>query len=634
MKIPSLFTLSTCFLLIFASCSKDSEEVEEEVQSKSDEKEILIFSIDLDNESVELAINSTEINHMFSYDKDLTSLAPTITISDKATISPKSGVTQNFSQEVIYTVTAEDGSNTKYKVNLSVEDENKKVTFSFIGLPEDGPNGYKQVKLPETEADSINFRVPYVSKIPALELQLNLPEGATSIPESNKILDFTSPVTYAVTFNSGDTKKYIVSVDNSLDQVKLPVFQLQQFMNIAAGETFTFNAYPTNPILDSVKVNLVNSHTKERIPLTVEKIEEVEYRKNAVTVRLPESYLNARYELEIFIEHDNSDITFESQMLFNGGLPSFNYINLFGELDKVVSRPGAYLSGIMYLDHTRINDYTYSLKKDGVEYDIPTVSHSDFYARSTLTLPDLDGLNAPNGNDYKFVIKIDGESYEYDLVDYWGKPVAVVTGGNPKNTSVSQNVFTKGDMITITGENLYFANNGEDIYRDLSEIILSSTESGNNLVYRLPVESSNENSLVRNIPDEIQSGEYNIKLKNNIKSFNQDIDTGIDITILQPGSTHPTLVVTEAVIGVKSEEPFYKQAKITFNQNIDGVEIDEILFVENSLSVKNFLTYPTSVVTGVLEDDDLSEMNHKRDGKVLVTDNGVTYEIPFSVVFQ
>lgn len=50
---------------------------------------------------------------------DVTKLVPTITISDKATVSPASGVAQDFSKEVSYTVTAEDGGTVVYKVNVT-----------------------------------------------------------------------------------------------------------------------------------------------------------------------------------------------------------------------------------------------------------------------------------------------------------------------------------------------------------------------------------------------------------------------------------------------------------------------------------------------------------------------------------
>lgn len=42
--------------------------------------------------------------------EELKTLAPTITVSDKATVTPGSGVAQNFAGNVVYTVVAEDGT--------------------------------------------------------------------------------------------------------------------------------------------------------------------------------------------------------------------------------------------------------------------------------------------------------------------------------------------------------------------------------------------------------------------------------------------------------------------------------------------------------------------------------------------
>jgi len=49
---------------------------------------------------------------------DLTTLVPTITVSNGAMVSPTSGTPQNFTNPVIYTVTAEDGSTAEYIVTI------------------------------------------------------------------------------------------------------------------------------------------------------------------------------------------------------------------------------------------------------------------------------------------------------------------------------------------------------------------------------------------------------------------------------------------------------------------------------------------------------------------------------------
>lgn len=55
---------------------------------------------------------------------NLTSLTPTIAVSAKATVDPASGVAKNFTNPVLYTVTAEDGTTAQYTVTVSSDQPN------------------------------------------------------------------------------------------------------------------------------------------------------------------------------------------------------------------------------------------------------------------------------------------------------------------------------------------------------------------------------------------------------------------------------------------------------------------------------------------------------------------------------
>ena len=59
------------------------------------------------------------INLTVSSDTDVTSLTPTISVSGNATVSPLSGVAQDFTNPVIYSVTAQDGSTQNYTVTVT-----------------------------------------------------------------------------------------------------------------------------------------------------------------------------------------------------------------------------------------------------------------------------------------------------------------------------------------------------------------------------------------------------------------------------------------------------------------------------------------------------------------------------------
>lgn len=64
-------------------------------------------------------------------DEDLKTLVPTITISEKATITPESGVAQDFSngKKVTYTVVSEDGTVKTYKVSVAGKQNILKYSF-------------------------------------------------------------------------------------------------------------------------------------------------------------------------------------------------------------------------------------------------------------------------------------------------------------------------------------------------------------------------------------------------------------------------------------------------------------------------------------------------------------------------
>jgi hypothetical protein len=81
------------------------------------ENKILSFSVIVNNEIIEAFIDHDELLITFnvgSYDK--TALSPVITLSEYATISPQSDTVQNFDNNIVYTVTAENGSIVEYQV--------------------------------------------------------------------------------------------------------------------------------------------------------------------------------------------------------------------------------------------------------------------------------------------------------------------------------------------------------------------------------------------------------------------------------------------------------------------------------------------------------------------------------------
>lgn len=100
-------------LVIGVSCQKK--------EVLSSEKSIISFKLS-ENQLIDVKIEQTTgvISITLPYGSNPKKLTPIIEFSDKATLVPASGIGQDFSKPVYYTLTAEDGSKVIYTVKLSV----------------------------------------------------------------------------------------------------------------------------------------------------------------------------------------------------------------------------------------------------------------------------------------------------------------------------------------------------------------------------------------------------------------------------------------------------------------------------------------------------------------------------------
>lgn len=86
----------------------------------SSEKRIIKFEFTSLSITAIVKEGTKTIEATVPYGTDVRSLVPRITVSDKATIYPTSGVSRDFTNPVRYTVTAEDGSQVAYTVTVSI----------------------------------------------------------------------------------------------------------------------------------------------------------------------------------------------------------------------------------------------------------------------------------------------------------------------------------------------------------------------------------------------------------------------------------------------------------------------------------------------------------------------------------
>lgn len=198
--------LTILLLSILAlSCSK-----EDEPRELSSENEITSFVLNIDGEEFQGQIDQQE--RMISFEtegKDVSSLKPTVNISERATIEPSPDLSQDFTKVVPYTVYAEDGSPNVYRVivnNRPISSDNEINSFAFE------VDGQTIEAVIERETGIIYADITS-TPINALAPVISLPDYATIDPPAEEVQDFTAPVTYTVTAENGDSRTYIVRIN-------------------------------------------------------------------------------------------------------------------------------------------------------------------------------------------------------------------------------------------------------------------------------------------------------------------------------------------------------------------------------------------------------------------------------------
>jgi eukaryotic-like serine/threonine-protein kinase len=199
----NLIALFTVSLFIVMACKKDDPAP----IPLSPEKTMSAFSFSSLNPAVTGAISGTSITATVPFGTNL-NLAPTITVSAKATVSPSSGSSQDFSKSVAYTVTAEDGSKLTYNVAVSLGKSPEKdiLTFAFNGIT---PAVACTI---DATTKTISATLPAGTDATKLVPTVTLSPKASVSPASGVAQDFSKEVSYTVTAEDGGTVVYKVNV--------------------------------------------------------------------------------------------------------------------------------------------------------------------------------------------------------------------------------------------------------------------------------------------------------------------------------------------------------------------------------------------------------------------------------------
>ena len=168
------------------------------------------FQLEVNGEQISGEINQDTQSVVFTLvGAQVTEMLPTLQISEGASVSPASGVAQDFSEPVTYTVTAENGTMRQYAVTVNNRPFNSENIITSFSI---GINGESVVARVDNDSRSISFETGSFN-ISALAPEILISEYASISPASGETVDFTQPVIYTVTAENGEVAEYTVSIN-------------------------------------------------------------------------------------------------------------------------------------------------------------------------------------------------------------------------------------------------------------------------------------------------------------------------------------------------------------------------------------------------------------------------------------
>jgi PKD repeat protein len=171
-----------------------------------------ITAFDFTNPAATGVIVGGNITVTVPYGTNVTALVPTIT-HNGASINPASGIAQNFTNPIVYTVTAVDGTTRTYTVTVTVALNSAKSITAFTI-----PSQVGGTVINET-AGTIAITMPFGTNVTAL-IPTITHTGASINPASGVPQNLTNPIGYTVTAADASAKVYTVTVTVALNPAK------------------------------------------------------------------------------------------------------------------------------------------------------------------------------------------------------------------------------------------------------------------------------------------------------------------------------------------------------------------------------------------------------------------------------
>ena len=235
------------FILLTTACSKDEDN--EEIILSSENK-ITSFELMLNGTLEKGDINDNDKSITFNTaGANLNNLIPEIEYSEDATIKPDVNSPQNFSNDIAYTVYAENGETNIYRIivnNRKLSTENKILSFQ-VKLGEELIDGIIDESTKIISFNSGEYDISNVS--PTIEIS----ERATINPNPDIMQNFNNTVDYQVISESGDMNTYSVIANKPVIE---DVQGLGGFNKYYVGATVYVYGKYINPEIEGAEIYL------------------------------------------------------------------------------------------------------------------------------------------------------------------------------------------------------------------------------------------------------------------------------------------------------------------------------------------------------------------------------------------
>jgi hypothetical protein len=206
--------------------------------------------------AVDGTITGTSIAVTVPFGTAVTALTPAITVSAGATVSPLSGVAENFTNPVTYTVTSATGATQAYTVTVTVTP----ATFGIIAFSFPVQAGVATAVNGTITGNNIAVTVPHGTPLTNLSPAITI-NGASVSPAAGVSENFTSPVTYTVTSASGATQAFTVTVTVA------PAAADKAITSFGFIATNAVNAALLHPLTDNVYGTFSGNNIAVSVPM-------------------------------------------------------------------------------------------------------------------------------------------------------------------------------------------------------------------------------------------------------------------------------------------------------------------------------------------------------------------------------